>query len=114
MIPGGNVSQDRDDIRTWSTHDERLPQTIDDGAFEVCHHLDIVVVLNVIARDRSDLPVNDHELAVERAKRWSMEVDDREVQVGNILRRGQANTSSLPCLWRDILVVVQDLPHRSA
>lgn len=47
--------------------DEGLPQAVYDRSFEVRHHLKIVVVLDVVARDSGNLSVDDHELGMERS-----------------------------------------------
>lgn len=60
------------------------------------HHLQVVVVLDVVARDRCDLSIHSHELGVEGSKWWSVKVDNGKVDVGHLLRRRKTNVGCLP------------------
>lgn len=83
--------------------------TVDDGSLEMRHHLQVVIVLDVVAGDGGDLAVDDHELAVEGAEWRAMEVDDGQIDVGHRFGGGQADSSRLPRRRGEVLVVVEEL-----
>lgn len=92
--------------------DEGLPQAVYDRSFEVRHHLEIVVVLDVIARDSGNLSVDDHELGMERSQRWAMEVHDGQIDVWNLLWCWKPYAGRLPFFGSDVLMVVKKLVDR--
>ena len=49
---------------------------IDDGTFEMRHHLHIVVVFHVVAFDDGDFPIDDHEFRMEGSEQRLVEADD--------------------------------------
>ncbi len=57
--------------------DERhVVETLDDGALELDHHLDIRTVLDIVAIQASDVPVDDQKLCVERPDRRAVVFHD--------------------------------------
>lgn len=72
-------------------------------------HLEVIVILNVTALDESHAPINNSKFCMERSKDGPVEIDDLEIDIGDLTRRGQlyfsadvlffADTQSvIPCL----------------
>lgn len=49
---------------------------VNDGPFKMCHHLEVVIVLDVVALEDCDLPINDHEFGMKGSKKWAMIIDN--------------------------------------
>jgi hypothetical protein len=62
--------------------------TVNNWTFQMRHHLQIVVVLDVVARDRGDLPIDYHKFAMESPEWRSMKVNDCEINIGHLLGCG--------------------------
>lgn len=57
-------------------------ERIDDRPFELCHHLHIVDVLDVVALHDRNPSVYNHILGVERPKHGLVKVDHLDVDIG--------------------------------
>lgn len=69
----------------------------------------VIVILDIMTRTSRNLPINNHELAVKGTQRRPMEVHNMQIDIRNILRRWQTNSSSLPPARRHVLMVVEHL-----
>lgn len=64
-------------------------KTIHDGTLDMSQHLDIVVVLDVTALQQRHAPIDDSELRMECSKDRQMEVDNLEINIGDLARWGK-------------------------
>ena len=79
-----------------------------DWPFQMHHHLEIVVILDVVALNDGNFPIHYHVLGVERAEDGAMIVDDFHIEVWDILRRGQLYFALGICIlrcWNWLMVV---------
>jgi hypothetical protein len=96
-------------------------QRINNRALQVYQHLQVVVVLDVVALQESDFPVDDHELCVKGTHQRLVEVHHLHIDIGNFTRMRQVDFFAGGLLLGDDIVwpvrlpcvsaVVQDLEH---
>lgn len=72
------------------------PHRVNDGTFNVGHHLQVIVVLNVVTRDGRDLSIHNHELGMKRAQWRPVKVDNSKIYIRHLFRWWQTNPSCLP------------------
>lgn len=79
--------------------------------FPLCHHLEIVVVLDIVALRDCNLSIDDHEFGVKGSQSGTMVVDDFECHIWYLIRTRQSDLAVGICVCRDIhfLVIIHDL-----
>jgi hypothetical protein len=69
----------------------RVVQRINNRALQVYQHLQVVVVLDIVALQESNFPVDDHVLCVKSTHQRLVEVHHLHVDIGDFTRMRQVD-----------------------
>ena len=73
------------------------------------HHLQVIVILDVVTLHYGNPSIDDHELGVKRPQHRSVVILHFHVDVRHLFRSGQFHSVCSVLLWRHDLVILDDL-----
>jgi hypothetical protein len=82
---------------------------IDDGSLKMCHHLEIIIVLNIVALNNGDLPIDNHEFGMKGSEKWSVVIDYFHIDVWDISRCWKSDRSGRVSRRWNVLVMIVHL-----
>ena len=89
-------------------------QGVDDGTLQMDHHLQVVIILDIITLENAYLPIDDHVLGVKCPEHRLVVVHHLQVNVGYLIGVGNPDSSASVRFLVHKVVRFEDLPRTSS